>query len=270
MFHDHEDIRDFHSKTKLKLQDDVPSSIDLSAYCSPIESQGQLNSCSANAAIGLLEYFENRAYGSYVNGSRLFLFKVGRNLEKQEGLGGIQLRTAMKGMATFGVPPEEYWPYDPDKVADEPSAFCYAFAQDYKSILYYKLGKDGDGAGRLKIIKTYLASGYPSMFGFRVFNMGEHPKQPKYNGEIWFPAKRQKPSGGHALVAVGYDDNKEIHDGTGKVVQKGALKVRNSWGTGWGDQGYGWMAYDYIREELATDFWSLIRAEYLDEGEFAP
>ena len=56
------------------------ATVDLRAYCSPIEDQGQLGSCTANAAVGIVEYFQRRAFGAYVDGSRLFVYKATRNL----------------------------------------------------------------------------------------------------------------------------------------------------------------------------------------------
>ena len=59
-----------------------------------------------------------------------------------------------------------------------------------------------------------------------------------------------------------YDDNRKI----GK--DKGALKIRNSWGTAWGEAGYGWLPYSYIEAGLADDFWCLVKAEYVQTGQF--
>jgi C1A family cysteine protease len=121
----------------------LPPTADLRAWCSPIEDQGSLGSCTANAGVGVVEYFERRAFGKHIDASRLFLYKVTRNLDHLTGDTGAYLRTTMGGLVLFGVPPEEYWPY---KIADfdkEPSAFCYAFAQNYQAISYYRLDAPG-------------------------------------------------------------------------------------------------------------------------------
>ena len=130
-----------------------------------------MGSCTANAGVGVVEYFERRAFGKHIDASRLFLYKVTRNLDHQTGDTGAYLRTTMGGLVLFGVPPEEYWPY---KIADfdkEPSAFCYAFAQNYQAISYYRLDPPGIAKDALlNQIKTNLAGGLPSMFGFTVYS----------------------------------------------------------------------------------------------------
>ncbi len=107
----------------------VPTSTDVRAWCSPIENQGSLSSSAANAAIGILEYFEKRAFGKYIDASRLFLYKVTRNMVHRTGDTGASLRSTMAALVLFGVPPEEYWPYIVADFDKEPSAFCYAFAR---------------------------------------------------------------------------------------------------------------------------------------------
>jgi len=232
-------------------------SCDLSKWCSPIEDQGSLGSCTANAGVGLIEYYERRAFGEHIDASRLFLYKATRNLLHWTGDTGAWLRTTMKAMVLFGAPPEEYHPYDISRFDEEPSAFCYAFALSYASIKYYRHDPPGTpAAGVLPQIKNFLAAGYPSMFGFTVYNFGNN------KGEFAFPGPGDRVLGGHAVVAVGYDDNRKIKN------DKGALKIRNSWGTGWGEGGYGWLPYKYVEAGLAEDFWSLIKEKYIPTGKF--
>jgi len=118
----------------------LPASTDLRQYCSPVEDQGALGSCTAHAGVGLIEYYEGRAFGRHLDASRLFLYKVTRNLMKLRGDTGAYLRTTMGAMVLFGVPPESYWPYTDDSSSfdREPSAFCYAFAQNFQTIKYFR------------------------------------------------------------------------------------------------------------------------------------
>jgi C1A family cysteine protease len=251
------------TKTKLTL----PPTVDLRAWCSPIENQGALGSCTANAGVGILEYFEKRAYGKYIDASRLFLYKVTRDLLHWTGDTGAFIRTTMGAMVLFGVPLEAYWPYVIANYDIEPSSFLYAFAQNYQALSYYRLDPIGiTRPALLNQVKTYLAAGLPSMFGFTVYNSYT---QGSVTGKIPFPAPADRAVGGHAIVAVGYDDNMKIRNtNPGGVETTGALLFRNSWGTGWGSAGYGWLPYEYIIRGLAVDWWSLLRNEWVDTGQF--
>lgn len=272
---DYPDFRDYtheHDSVRKKLQPvkalggkptraGVAASTDLRAWCSPVENQGQLGSCTANAGAGLVEYFERRAFGNYLDASRLFLYKATRDLLHWTGDKGAFLRTAMKALVLFGVPPEEYWPYNTARFDDEPPAFCYAFAQSYQAIEYYRLDPPGTTKSDLLArIKQYLTAGFPSMFGFTVYNS---IYQVGSDGKIPYPASGEKVVGGHAIVAVGHDDQMKIGG------QKGAFLIRNSWGTGWGDSGYGWLPYTYVESGLATDWWTMVKGEWIDTGKFS-
>jgi len=246
----------------------LPASVDLRAHCSPIEDQRGLGSCTAQAGAGVIEYYERRAFGRHIDASRLFLYKVTRNLMKMKGDTGAYLRTTIGAMVLFGVPPEEYWPYtDDDKRFDrEPPAFCYSFAQNYKTIQYYRHDPPGVAAASvLSRVKTNLAAGHPSMFGFTVYSSIETADE---RGAIPFPAERERILGGHAVVAVGYDDKLKVKNASGGESTTGALLIRNSWGGEWGEGGYGRLPYEYILRGLAEDFWSVLKKDWIDTGAF--
>ncbi len=245
----------------------LPPRADLREWFSPIEDQGNIGSCTANAGVALLEYYERRAFGKHIDASRMFLYKATRNLLHWKGDTGAYLRSTMKAMALFGVPPEEYCPYGIADYDKEPNAFCYAFAANYQSISYYRL--DLASLSRTMLldqIKTNLNKGQPSMFGFTVYDSIGHSNK---KGEIPFPQKTESVKGGHAVVAMGYDDNYVIrHPDNPRLTTRGALMIRNSWGTGWGMKGYGWIPYDYVLAGIAIDWWCLIASKWVDTGAF--
>lgn len=245
----------------------LPEAVNLSPWCSDIENQGNLGSCTAHAGVGMVEYFERRAFGKHIDASRLFLYKATRNLLQWTGDTGAYLRSTMGALALFGVPPEGYWPYETADFDKEPPAFCYAFAQNYQAISYYRLDPPGTSSEQLlQQIKTDLVAGLPSMFGFTVYSSYT---QAATTGMIPYPTPGDSIVGGHAVMAVGYSDTKVITNSSpGAEPTTGALLIRNSWGKGWGDEGYGWLPYDYVREGLAVDWWSLLKSEWIDTGTF--
>jgi C1A family cysteine protease len=267
---DHPDIRDY-TKEARQVDAFLGSSgilsrtltaplpfVDLRPKCSPVVDQGELGSCTANAASGVLEYFEIQSSGSYTPASRRFIYKATRNFLGLHGDTGAYLRSTMGALALFGAPPEKFWTYDVKNFDDEPPAFCYAFAGNYQALVYYRLDPPGINLNELLTdIKASLAAGLPAMFGFPVYSSIKQAT----GGNIPFPSSRESVLGGHAVVVVGYDDNRVVTNPLNNESTKGALIIRNSWGASWGDNGYGYMPYDYVTEGLADDFWVLINAE---------
>jgi C1A family cysteine protease len=264
---DHLRVKESISKMKLGRTEKIktPEKVDLRKWCTKVKNQRGTNTCTAFAGVAMLEYYEKMYYGKEIDGSVLFLYKVTRNLMQKCDDTGANLRSTMKAMVLFGVPPEKYWPFDDDKINDEPPVFCYALAANYQAKKYMRL--DADNLNKhflLKKIKVFLYKKHPLIFGSSLYFLSFlHP-----SGEIAYLGDRFKPDGYHAMLAVGYDDRIEIRSEHSKHVSKGAILVRNSLGEEWGAKGYGWLPYDFILKGNARDWWCLLKNEWIDMDKF--
>ena len=236
----------------------LPPKVDNREHCSPIEDQLSLGSCTAQAVVGMMEYLMKRSGIAHVNASRLFLYKVTRKLLGWEGDTGAYIRSTIQAAATFGMPPEKHWPYIISRYEDEPEAFHYSYAANFKSLNYARLDEVGSTAEEtLKRIKQTLYSGFSIAFGFSVFS------SMSMAADIPYPTPQDSLEGGHAVLAVGFDDEHEVD---GVVVP--SLIIRNSWGTAWGEGGYGYLPYRYVTDELADDFWAIFKQDWINPEQF--
>jgi C1A family cysteine protease len=225
-----------------------------------VRDQGRLNAATAFAVTGLTEYFERRAFGRHADFSELFLYRATRDLLHIHGDCGAELRTTMKALQTFGVPADRHYPYVQDNHDDRPPAFCYGFGEPFRTLRYFRLDDSKSSGGAVLLnVRRCLAARMPAVFGLSIYTsfpmLGE-------GTEIAMPEPGEQHVGGHAMVAVGYDDERMIGP------DQGALLVRNSWGLGWADKGYGWLPYRYVEERLAVDWWSFIRLDFVNTDLF--
>ena len=234
-----------------KLTGPLPSECDLRPSMPPVYDQGQLGSCTGNAIAGAMEYERDRQGLSDFIPSRLFVYYNERALEGTVSSdSGAAIRDGIKVVNSDGVCPETLWPYDIGMFSVKPPKRCYVAATTDKAVQYEAIQTLGD-------LKDAIASNLSVVFGFTVYQSFESPAVAQ-SGVLPMPKPDEATVGGHAVVAVGYNDSKN------QVI------VRNSWGASWGDQGYFYMPYQYMTgskassdsspingAHLASDFWAI-------------
>ena len=242
------DTRDKYNYFYFDITTDI---VDLRNKCPPIYNQGNIGSCTANAICGAYEYDyinnkldkterenkENKENNTF-SPSRLFLYYNERSLENTVKTdSGATLRDGMKSINKIGVCSENEWPYNTSKFTIKPDDSCYKSALSHEALSYFSIKQTLDQ------LKSSLIMGYPFVFGFNVYESFESEEVAK-TGIMPMPGKDEKLLGGHAVMAVGYNNNKKI------------FIIRNSWGNEWGMDGYFYMPYDYITDsKLCSDFW---------------
>lgn len=226
-----------------------------------VDDQGPWNTCTACVVTTALEYSRIRSQLPTRQLSRLFLYNTTRFLLRQPGDSGADLRTTIKAAQGFGIPPEEFWPYDPQAfLFASPDALTCEMARSVKPAGYCRLD-DGSATGPALVnrLKCVLSSQMPLACGIPVHRSmvrcGED------NGYVIpLPSRGMADSdsltGGHAVLIAGYDDGAEWDD-MGRT-RKGAFIVRNSWGRSWGDKGYAFLPYSYVEEGLVIDLWLVV------------
>ena len=239
------DHRDFKYADIAPKRLKLPAKVDLRNCCSPIQNQGTLGSCTAHALVGALKFLDKKAGRKVVNLSRLFIYYNERAIEHHVQYDrGAHLRDGIKSLAHHGVCEEEEWPYRTDNRTFKlrPAKRCYEAALKHRVRSYHRIQT-------LDEMQKCLASGYPFVFGFSVYQSFE-AKQIEKTGILNMPRRNETLKAGHAVMAVGYDDEEE------------RFLIRNSWGADWGKGGYFTMPYDYLAtRDLSDDFWMIQASE---------
>jgi C1A family cysteine protease len=217
-----------------------PKNSDLRPFMPPVYDQGQTSSCTGNAAAGAFEYdLMKQKLNAFVP-SRLFIYYNERVLEgtTDQPDAGATIRDSVKALLKYGVPSEDMWAFDVNKVDTKPSDDVYQNALKNRIKNYASVPKTD-----LNSLAAILTSGSPIIFGATLYESFESDTVTS-SGVVPMPGTTEKVLGGHAILIVGLD------------LDKKAFIVRNSWGVDWGLKGYCYMPIDYVtNSDLCDDFW---------------
>ena len=243
------DIRDKPLSVSPRLS--LPLEVDTRNHCTPSENQTVTSSCVGQASASDIEQCDNMD-GGYTEVSALFIYWCARARQGWENRDeGCFIRDAIKSMASTGVASQASWPFDPKRVNVKPSDAAFEDAKKKIVGEYYRI----DSPDRLYKLKVALASGYPVVFGISVYDsfMSDHSTR---TGVIPLPKQTERLLGGHAIKAVGY--------------RNGFIIFQNSWGTGWGENGFGFLPEKFIEDDnLSNDYWVITKGGFI-EGQFKP
>ena len=235
------DQRDLHYEPPPQMVERLPPRVDMRAQFPDCYDQGLLGSCTAQAIAGALQFLElKEGENPPVMPSRLFIYYNERAVEGTvDSDSGAQIRDGIKVVAREGFCSEPMWPYDIMLFAARPPEACYTAAYHERVSRYFRLDR------QLVALLACLATGYPFVFGFSVYESFESDLV-RETGVVELPEPDERLVGGHAVVAVGYDTHQE------------RFIVRNSWGPSWGLGGYFTMPFEYLTNPyLAADFWTI-------------
>jgi C1A family cysteine protease len=215
----------------------LPKKIDWTPKMSPVRDQGEEGTCVGFAvAVGMKEYQEFLDYGKLVLLSPRFVYSECKKIDGMPGLEGTTIRVAMQVLKKLGVCQEKFWPYQAHQ-KDKPKKGAIGDAKKFRIMTYARILN-------LNELRMSLATKGPVVLGVQVFKGMLKTK----TGLVPMPKRGERSIGGHAICAVGYDDEKEL------------VKFKNSWSEKWGDRGYGYLPYVYV-ECYMMDAWSSVDIE---------
>lgn len=218
---------------------DLPALVDLRAHCSPVEDQRLTNSCTANAAVGALEYLQKRGGERVTDLSRLFVYYNARQLAGMEEKDvGSFIHHVMAAVMAHGACEERLWPFQEAMCTTKPVSDAYRDAQRFQAVQYARtpLGPT---------VQAALAGGLPVVFG--TYLPRRYYEEAATTGVMPPPAESvELPGSGHAMLMVGYDGAKKM------------WLARNSWGPTWAEGGYCWIPFATLAAySNPTHFWTI-------------
>lgn len=205
-------------------------------------NQYSMSSCVGNATADSVEVLNAIEGRPRVELSRMFVYALCRNMMDANKDGksdldrdnGTYIRLAFKVLSKFGVCTENRWPYSKNLLHKIPSLLAMREAIGHKISNYYRITETGDD--RVRVCIEALRSNHPVVFAS---NVGASFQRVRDFSPV---SPEDDADGGHAMLMVGYLDGK-------------GFIIKNSWGPGWGDNGFCVMSPDYVSWSQTRDLW---------------
>lgn len=216
----------------------VPSAsvVDYTPQMGEVRSQGEEGSVVGFAIAYAMEYQIFKTTHQRVRLSPRAIYYLSRKLTNSFPYdSGAQIKDGVKAVLTKGAVLDNIWPYkERDSSASPP--------RDFATATRYKLKRAVPLKG-IDQIKSALSTTGPVVAGITLYDSMVQ-EDVKKTGLVPMPKAKESVIGGHAICIVGYDDSKKL------------FKFINSWSDEWGDKGYGYLSYQYMKNN-SDDIWSL-------------
>lgn len=242
-FKDNKDNRDYKINRLLSSKINTPSKINYRNEMSPVKNQGRLGSCVGFAVASMKEWQEQKEYLQEIKEGSLYrrekefydlseqwIYYKSKQIDPWPNQEGTSIRCALKQVSKLGVPPEKGWEYN-DSKKGKPKPWTHMISKWRSGGSYYRINYN-------ELPESLYKYG-PVVIGivcFReIFNVGA-------DGFVPYPKYPFEQFGGHAICLTGYNKNKDLYE------------FKNSWGSLWGNYGYGYFPGSYLRDFM-MDSW---------------
>lgn len=232
--------------SNFKTAEPAGDSADLEPFCGPVSNQLRANSCVANATADSIELLNSIQGLSHQEVSRLQIYYNGRSVMyainddhialKDEG---VWIRAAFRAVANLGVCSESDWPYDLKNVNVRPPVSLMFKSLKNKITGYYRISNY-----KVSEFKRAISAMHPVVMGIPVNDGFKNYK----SGILSPPEVGDKIYGYHAIMAMGFGPD--------------FIKIRNSWGEGFGENGYARLDPAWV-DVFAQDCWVPTRGEII-------
>jgi len=225
----------------------LPAAVDHSAHMPPVRSQGSSPSCTAWALCYYYKtYQEWMEHGwSVLDSAHQFSPAFAYNQASRGGTLGSYASDIMKVIVDQGCANLYDSPFNAPDHTTWPSETAYYHALTYRAQEAVWIDCRTDPG--ILALKQHISEGDNADLGFYVW--GNFDNINSYDTTYCVADKTGNNRGGHHICLLGYDDAKVTHDGTG------AFRLVNSWGTGWGNQGYAWISYEAVKDAELSGRW---------------